>query len=383
MDSFEFVSAGKIIFGVGSSGRLGELVRKLNASKVLVVTGKGGWERFRGTFDALREHELELATFSVSREPTLEDVRDGAKHASGCDVVIGIGGGSAVDAAKAIAAVATNGGEPLEFCEVIGKGRPLENRPLPVIAMPTTAGTGSEVTKNAVVKSVQDERKVSIRSDDMIPTFAVVDPSLHVSTPRSVTAAAGMDALTQCIEPYISKKANAMVDVLSIKGIRLAAKSLRNAYRCPENVEARKDMAMAALLGGLSLANAKLGAVHGFAGVLGGMTDASHGAICAALLVPTFELNAQRVKQSWPEHYYRFEEVAAALTGNTTASVSEGIAWLKQLTSDLEISSLQKMGISEDRFDEIAEQSRKSSSMGGNPLELTNEELIIILSKAY
>ena len=208
-------------------------------------------------------------------EPTVELVREGARRVqeAACDVVISIGGGSAIDAGKAIAAIATNGGEPLEFLEVVGKGRAIAVPPLPFIAVPTTAGTGSEVTRNAVLGSAEHGVKASLRSPLMLPRVALVDPELTYGLPPAVTASTGLDALTQLIEPYVSARANPLVDAICVEGIERVAGALRRAYHDGADRDARRDMALASLFGGLALANAGLGVVHGFAAPLGGSVE--------------------------------------------------------------------------------------------------------------
>lgn len=206
-------------------------------------------------------------------------------------MVIGLGGGSVLDAGKAIAALVTNLGNVFDYLEVIGKGQPLVNAPLPFIAIPTTAGTGTEVTRNAVLGSPAHGVKVSLRSPMMLPSLAIVDPELTYGLPPEITASSGLDALTQLIEPFVSVKANPMTDAICREGIRHAAKSLRTVYHNGADASAREGMSLASLFGGLALANAALGAVHGFAGPLGGMLNAPHGAICAKLLPLVMEVN--------------------------------------------------------------------------------------------
>ena len=276
---FEFATATRIIFGEGSAATLPDLARTFGA-RPFVVTGSSR-ERAAALVSA-----LSAETFAVSGEPTVDLVREGARQAqdAACDVVISIGGGSVIDTGKAVAILATNGGEPLEFLEMVGKGRAITVPPLPFIAVPTTAGTGSEVTRNAVLGSTEHGVKASLRSPLMLPQVAVVDPELTYGLPREVTAFTGLDALTQLIEPYVSIRANPMVDAICVAGIDHIASALRRAYHDGADRDARRDMALASLFGGLALANAGLGVVHGFAAPLGGRWKAPHGALCAALL---------------------------------------------------------------------------------------------------
>ncbi|MGH9590516.1 MAG: iron-containing alcohol dehydrogenase, partial [Terracidiphilus sp.] len=271
---FEFATATRIVFGEGTAATLPELVRGFGA-RPLVVTGAS----------AARAASLTAAlpseTFAVAGEPTVDLVREGALLArnAGCDVIVSIGGGSAIDAGKAIAILATNGSEPLEFLEVVGKGRALTIPPLPYIAVPTTAGTGSEVTRNAVLASTQHSLKASLRSPLMLARVALVDPELTYAMPPTITAYTGLDALTQLIEPYVSARANPLADAICLEGIPRVARALRRAFHDGADREARREMALASLFGGLALANAGLGVVHGFAAPLGGSFHAPHGAL--------------------------------------------------------------------------------------------------------
>jgi len=286
---FEFATATRIVFGEGTAATLPELVRSLGA-RPFVVTGSSG-ERAAWLVSA-----LSAETLAVPGEPTVDLIRDGARRVreAACDVVVAVGGGSAIDAGKAIACIATNGGEPLEFLEVVGKGRVLSAASLAFIAVPTTAGTGSEVTRNAVLASPEHGVKASLRSPMMLPRIALVDPELTYALPPAVTANTGPGALTQLIEPYVSARANPLTDALCVQGIALAAGALGRVYRDGMDREARQDMALASLFGGLALANAGLGVIHGFAAPLGGSWNAPHGALCAALLPHGMAANVAR-----------------------------------------------------------------------------------------
>jgi len=215
-----------------------------------------------------------------------------------CTACIALGGGSAIDCGKAISILIANGGEPLDYLEVIGKGKKFSKPSVPFIAIPTTSGTGSEVTKNAVLDVTEHNVKVSMRSEFMLPKLTIIDPQLMVSAPPEVTASSGLDALTQVIEPYISNKANPITDALCIAAIQKARNSLVLACQDGSNIAAREDMAFVALCGGLALANSKLGAVHGIAGVLGGLLHASHGVLCASLLPYTLEVTLKVLREN-------------------------------------------------------------------------------------
>ena len=238
-------------------------------------------------------------------------------RSAGCELLIAIGGGSAIDAGKAIAAMAANPGDVLDYLEVIGKGQPLTNAPFPMIAVPTTAGTGSEVTRNAVLGSPEHGVKASLRSPMMLPRVAIVDPQLTLGLPRAMTASTGLDALTQLIEAYVCLRANPMTDTLCLDGLRAVKSSLVRACEDGNDAAARAGMSYASLLGGLALANAGLGVVHGFAAPIGGMFDAPHGAVCAAILPYGMEANIRALRERSPEGgaLARYREIARSAHG--------------------------------------------------------------------
>jgi alcohol dehydrogenase class IV len=316
------------------------------------------------------------AVFPVSGEPTAAAVRAGvaAAREHGADVIAAIGGGSVIDAAKAVAMLLANGGDPLDYLEVVGSGRTITRPSVPCVAVPTTAGTGAEVTANAVLAVPEHRLKASLRSPLMIPLVALVDPLLTVSCPPPVTAASGLDALTQCLEPFVSVRASPLTDGLAREGLRRAAAGLRAAYADGGDLAARADMATCALLGGMALANAKLGAVHGLAGVVGGTADVPHGMACAALLVPVIEANVRALPPGSPV-LDRYAEAAALLTGRPGASVGEGLAWIRQTVTLLAVPGLRTFGLTAAMVGDIAAKALTSSSMAGNPVPLSQDEL--------
>jgi alcohol dehydrogenase class IV len=306
-------------------------------------------------------------------------VEEGAARArrAGCDCVAAFGGGSVIDAAKAVSALLTNP-EPLhEYLEVVGRGRPLAVRAAPLLAIPTTAGTGAEVTRNAVL-AVEGERvKVSLRSALMLPAVALVDPELTHSLPPALTASAGLDALTQCLEPFVSPSASPLSDAVAREGLGRAGGALRRAVRDGGDREARRDMAVASLCGGLALANARLGAVHGFAAALGGMFPVPHGVACARLLAPVAAANVRALRERAPESpaLARYAEAARLLTGRADATPEEGAAWLRALVADLAVPPLSRFGLLPAHVAEVVPKAQRASSMQGNPVALTAEEL--------
>jgi alcohol dehydrogenase class IV len=298
--------------------------------------------------------------------------------------VVGFGGGSVIDAAKAIAALLTNASPLLDYLEVIGRAQPLAQPSAPCIAIPTTAGTGAEVTRNSVLASAQHRVKVSLRSPHMLPKVAIVDPELTYGLPPEITASTGLDALTQLIEPYVSPRANPMTDALCVEGIRRAARSLRRAVKNGKDPSAREDMSLASLFGGLALANAGLGAVHGFAGPIGGMFPAPHGAICAALLPHVIEANLAALRARIPASnaLHRYDEIARLVTERPQATANDLVNWTHELVTSLPIRSLSAYGITRDDFPAIVVAAERASSMKANPLPLTYDELSRVLSAA-
>jgi alcohol dehydrogenase class IV len=381
---FEFATATRILFGPGTARDLPSLVAGFGR-RALWITGANS-NRVEPLRRELAATPVETVSFVVATEPTTDVVIQGARLAveSGCDMVIALGGGSVLDGGKAIAAMSTNPGELLDYLEVIGRGLPIKNPPLPFIAVPTTAGTGTEVTRNAVLTSPEARVKASLRSPLLLARLAVIDPELTVGLPAALTASTGLDALTQLIEPYVSCRANPMTDGFCRSGIPLVKRSLRQAYRHPDDLAAREDMALASLLSGLSLANAGLGIVHGFAAPIGGMFAAPHGAVCAALLPHAMEVNvaALRKRDSSNVALGRFDEIAQWLTGQGNATAMDGVTWVRNLVSELGIPSLQKYGITSRDVPILCEKAAQASSTKGNPLALETPELEEILGKA-
>ena len=381
---FEFATAQRIVFGEGVLQEVGALVAAFG-SHALVVTGSHP-ERAQPLLDLLEAAAVKPTVFSIAGEPTVDDAIAGvaAAHEADAAVVIGFGGGSAIDAAKAIAALATNPGDVFDYLEVIGKAQPLANPSLPVVAVPTTAGTGSEVTRNAVLASPQHGVKVSVRSPSMLPRVALVDPELTYGAPPAITAATGMDALTQLLEPFVSIRANPLTDAICRDGLRHAARSLATAVRHGDNKGARRDMAFASLCGGLALANAGLGAVHGFAGPFGGMFHAPHGAVCAALLPEVCAVNVRALRQRAPDSpvLVRYAELGKLLAGNSETTIDDSVAWLRSLVTAFDIPPLRHYGFQRTDAAIVVEKARVASSMKANPIILTDTELTEILLAA-
>jgi alcohol dehydrogenase class IV len=379
---FEFATAQRIVFGEGCSAQVPARAFDIGR-RVLVVTGRNP-RRAEWLVTALEPVAADLALLCVDGEPDVPFVSGGADLARrrGTEAVVGIGGGSALDAAKAIAALTTNDGDPVEYLEVVGTGKPITVAPLPVIAVPTTAGTGSEVTRNAVL-TVPDQRlKVSLRGPLMLPRLAVVDPLLTHDLPPDVTAATGLDALTQLIEPFLSARANALTDALCRDGIARVARSIERACANGGDAAARADMSMASLFGGLALANAGLGAVHGLAGPLGGMIGAPHGALCAALLPHVMRANVAALREAGgtPPALERAAEVGRLFAGHADADAA--VDWLLAINIRLRVPRLGALGLDAADISAVAAQAQRSSSMRGNPVALSDGQLEAILDEA-
>jgi alcohol dehydrogenase class IV len=381
---FEFATAARILFGNGKRKELPALAKNFGR-RALIVTGSRPDPALLLAAN-LEPAEVSAVVFSVRGEPSVAQVIEGAARARNeqCDMVLALGGGSALDAGKAIAALMTNPGDLTDYLEVIGHGQPITRPAAPCITIPTTAGTGAEVTRNAVLTSPEHRFKVSLRSPLMLPRVALVDPELTLGLPRHLTASTGLDALTQLIEPYVSHRANPLADGFCREGLRRVARSLRTAYNDGGNRPAREDMALAGLLSGLSLANAALGAVHGFAAPLGGMYSAPHGELCAAVLPHAMAVNIRALRQRQPggEGLHRFAEVAQVLTARRDAQPEDGVAWVRELCAEMAIRPLAAHGVREADFGELIDKASKASSMKGNPLPLTAEELRDVLEGA-
>jgi alcohol dehydrogenase class IV len=381
---FEFATATKIIFGAGTLKEIGPLAKGFG-KRALIVTGRNPG-RAEPLLKILREHNVETLLFAVSGEPEIETVNRGTSLAKieRCDFVISFGGGSALDAGKAIAAMMTNPDDLLDYLEVIGRGKTLGTPSAPFVAIPTTAGTGAEVTRNSVLASPAHRVKVSLRSPYLLPNVALVDPELTYDLPPALTASTGLDALTQLIEPYVSVRTNPMTDALCVRGIGQIAQWLRPAFADGRDRVARQEMSAGSLFGGMALANAGLGVVHGFAASIGGMFAAPHGAICAALLPEAMKMNLDALGRRAPDSpaIARYGEIAQWLTGKPAATANEGVEWVRQLIADLKIPRLGSYGVRSEQVTELSQKAANASSTKANPIVLTPDELASILESA-
>lgn len=374
--SFEFAAPTRIVFGEGALDGVGAIAAAFGVRALVVEGGQGRAGRLVELIEAAGVAAVRL---SVAGEPTVAVVEHGVEQArrEGCDLVVALGGGSAIDAGKAIAALLTNPGAVRDYLEVVGGGQPLTRRSAPFVAIPTTAGTGAEVTRNAVLMAESERVKVSLRSALMLPAVALIDPVLTYTLPPAVTASTGLDALTQCLEPFVSPQANPITDALAREGMRRAAGALDRAFHDGSDADARRDMAVASLCGGLALANARLGAVHGFAAPLGGMFPVPHGVACARLLPPVVDVNVRALRARAPRSpaLARYDEVARILVGTADAGADDAVRWLRELVDELAVPTLGAYGVTGADVAGVVGRARQASSMQGNPITLTDEEL--------
>lgn len=392
MTAFEFFCLGRSIFGRQTLNRIGELSATLG-KRALVVTnagqpgGGGVVDRLAALLDAAG---VAMSCCQQRGEPTVTDVErslEAAKSAS-CDLVIGLGGGSAIDAAKAVAGLLTNPGSPLDYMEVVGKGQPLRQPAAPWIAVPTTAGTGAEATRNAVIGCPEKKFKASLRSEHLLARIALIDPELAVTAPPEVTAASGLDALCQLIESYTSNRAQPLTDALALQGVSLAATALPRACADGSDLDARESMALAAFFSGITLANAGLGAVHGFAAPLGANFPVPHGTVCAALLPHVVAANIAALEAESAQHpcLERYAELGRRLAQRPALGREEALPaccqFLFDLVQQLRIPPPRDFGLQPSHIPDMVALARKASSMRYNPVVLSDETLTLVLTAA-
>ncbi|MFC1568831.1 iron-containing alcohol dehydrogenase [bacterium] len=381
--TFQFATA-NILFGVKTSHTIPDRIKE-SSHRIFLVAGKNT-KRVQWLVDMLISEKRSVQTFSIPGEPTISIILEAVHQARQfkADVVVGIGGGSVLDTGKIVAALLANDGDLMDYLEVIGGGKAIQEKPVPYIAVPTTAGTGTEVTKNAVITSTEHQVKVSMRHAWMVPALAIVDPELTYSLPPDITASTGLDALTQLIEPLVTHQHNPLTDGICREGLIRIARSLTKVYMDGTNKEAREDMSISSLFGGLALANAKLGAVHGLAGPLGGMFNIPHGVICARLLPHVIKTNLQalRKRDANSPQIDRFQELGCLLLGHQKATANDALSWIQTVCNQLSVPRLSEYGISRNAFHELIQKSLKASSMKGNPIQLSEHELNEILERA-
>lgn len=389
---FEFATASLVVFGDGALARLGELAAR-HGRRAWLVTGAGALERagvVARAIESLAAAGISVARQSVRGEPGTADADRGAREAraAGCDLVVGLGGGSALDTAKAVACLLGNGGEALDYLEIVGRGRVVAKPSAPCVAVPTTAGTGSEVTRNAVLADAASGVKASLRHESLLPRVALLDPALTRSLPPDVTARTGLDAIVQLIEPYVSKRDHPMIDALALEGLRRAAPALPRAYADGEDAEARADLMLAAAWSGMALAHCGLGAAHALAGPLGGAFPVPHGVACAATMPYAMEANLRAAARApgGTETVRRYADVARAMgaaggEGDAEAAVA-GVRHVHELCALLNVPKLAVYGVTHAAIPALVTRAQAASSMQANPVELSDADLAEILAQA-
>jgi len=387
MKSFEFYGVAKIVFGRGTISQVGELAAGWGRAALVVHNGPA----IDRLIDLLGAAGVATTVRRQRGEPVIADVDAAVDEARsrGCDSVIGVGGGSAIDVAKAVAGLLTNVGSVVDYMEVVGKGRKLTQPAAPWMAIPTTAGTGAEATRNAVIGFPEKRFKASIRSELLLARVALVDPELGVPVPPAVTASSGLDALCQLIESYTSTGASPVTDALALQGLHVAARCLIRAFHDGNDLEAREGMALAALLSGITLTSAGLGAVHGLAAPLGANFPAPHGTLCAALLPHVIAANVRALRQqseTGARGLTRYAALGRQLPGFETASTDDAIDACARFTSDLvrqlKIPPLKQFGVGHSDVPGMVALAAKASSTRFNPVVLSEESLSAALTAA-
>lgn len=368
----------RILFGRGEAAKAAGLAAGFSQRAFLVHgrdVARAGW-----LIRDLEAAGVSVTAFACPKEPDLPLLEAAltAARAFGAGVLLGLGGGAAIDLAKAVAGLAPGQGAVLDHLEGVGRALPLTAAPLPFIALPTTAGTGSEATKNAVIDVPDHRRKVSLRDDRMMARVAIVDPALTDGCPRGVTLASGLDALTQVIEPYLCSRSNPATDALARAAIPQGAAALVRLME-GEDAGARDALAWVSLSGGIALANSGLGAVHALAGVIGGMTGAAHGAICGTLLPFVLEANARALPPGDPI-LARFHEVDGLLSAAFGPGL--GSTALHNWSRRAGLPGLAALGVQPDAYRAVAEAAVTASSMRANPVALGVDDLIAVLEAA-
>jgi alcohol dehydrogenase class IV len=389
VQDFSFAVSPRLIFGPGKLGGVTSILKQFG-TRVLLVTGARSFlssspgQRLQ---DELKSMKVSFDVCRIGKEPTPAIIDDAVKTFSsfGPHSVIAIGGGSALDAGKAISAMLPLKAAVKDYLEGVGtKVHP--GMKVPFIAVPTTAGTGSESTKNAVISETGEHGfKRSLRHDNFVPNYAIVDPSLALTCPQVTTAASGMDAFTQLLESYLSTAANPLTDVLALKGLHCVSRSLKNAYDDGADLEARADMALAAYLSGLTLANAGLGVVHGLASPIGGFFDIPHGVICSALMAPANKVTVRKMRQGKHQHpaLKKYAEVGKLFAGphqkSDDAYVDHLLSVLESLTTQFRIPRLSACGIAKSHLPGISSRADNKN----HPVNLDGDEVDEVLQLAW
>ncbi len=376
---FQFLTSNRIVFGAGALQNSLSLINQYGYS-VLLVSGRSV-QRAQMVSDYLQQQNMPYQHVAIHGEPNItmvEEVAIAGRHFQP-QVVVAIGGGSVLDMGKALAAIIPNQGNVYDYVEVVGRNVPLKTKPLPFIAIPTTASTGSEVTKNAVLKSGQDKVKVSLRSPEMLPAVAIIDPSLTYGTDRYTSGRGAMDAFTHLMEAYVCGDPNPLTDMICEEGLRRLSRSTLAAC-CLDEKDARADLSFAAMLGGMAMTNAKLGAAHGLASALGGKLEAPHSVITARLAPYVMRENIHAAQQAKRvEVLQRYFRIAQLLTKRKNVNIDDSVLWVQMMLDKLQLPTLDQFGVCTTSFEQVATDALRSQAIKGNPLPLTHERLVYIL----
>jgi alcohol dehydrogenase class IV len=383
--AFQFSRLPLIYFGTGKISLLSGLIKRYGA-RIILVTDQNSFLRspgFEMLRDSLSNAGISYLPVTVATEPSPDLIDNHVIRFRGepIDAVVAIGGGSVIDTGKALSAMLYNEFSVREFLEGVGN-REHPGIRLPFIAVPTTAGTGSEATKNAVISEVgSDGYKKSLRHENFVPDIAIVDPDLTVSCPPHITAAGGMDCFTQLIEAFLSVKSNEYTDALAIEGLKAVSSSLLDCFLNGENTDARSGMSFAALTSGICLANAGLGAVHGFASSAGGLFNIPHGVLCGTLMASANAINVRELKKtgSNPTALVKYASLGRLFINDGDKPdgyyIDGFIHYLEKLTDDLKLPGLSKYGIRKEDLGKICEM----TEIKNNPVKLGKEDLQEIL----
>ncbi|MGF1911378.1 iron-containing alcohol dehydrogenase [Vibrio kasasachensis] len=378
---FQFMTSTRIIFGEGALQSSLSVINQFGYS-VLLVSGKN-IQRASPILQYIKMQGMRYQHVAISGEPNITMVEETALNGRKFkpDMVIAIGGGSVIDMGKALAAIIPNQGDVYDYVEIVGRNVPLKTKPIPFIAIPTTASTGSEVTRNAVLRSGQDKVKVSLRSPDMLADVAIVDPTLTYATDAYTSGRGAMDAFTHLMEAYVCGEPNPITDMICEEGLRRLSRSVL-AGCLEDDLSARGDLSFAAMLGGMAITNAKLGAAHGLASALGGKLAAPHSVITARLAPYVMLENIRAAKIAGRADVLgRYRKMAHLLTGRTNASLDDAVLWVNMMLSQLKLPDLSEFGVCKTSFEKVADDALKSVAIKGNPLPLTKERLMFILQQ--
>jgi alcohol dehydrogenase class IV len=378
-DTFSLLTPAEIVFGRGRIAELNDRCARLGTRALIVHGSNPG--RLSAVFDSLASVDI-VQTLAVGKEPDLETLKTAIAEGKslGVDLVLGIGGGSVMDSAKVMAAMLPAETDLMSHLEVVGDGLPLAADRLPLILIPTTSGTGAEVTRNAVIDIPEARRKVSLRDPKLLPDLALIDPAMTDGCPRSVTLHSGLDAITQVIEPYLSSRATLFTDMLCREAIPKGLRALKQLME-GESEQARDAMAQVSLFGGLALANSGLGVVHGIAGPLGGLCGAPHGAICGALLPAGIAANRDAVVDDG--HKARIAEVIHWIADAFEVSDEQALTRFREWIIQSGLPGLESIGVTDDHIEATAKSAASSSSMKANPVELSTGAVAGVMRDSF